>query len=278
MQTVENLRNMNLSALCVNAGLRVDKADATQFKAEGFRVRVSGFKWFDHHNGVGGGGAIDLIRHIYKLSFSEASCYLTNEAAVLNKPMSSVPKTIKKRVTTPPRPCPNHLDAITDYLTVKRGLNADLVRWCVSNNLIYADHKQNCVFRYGLTGAELRGTGSIQWRSLYGNIEQGFILPAKQAAGVALVESAIDALSFRQLHKDMITISIAGNSNRKIMQQALMIAITKNIDLIAAFDSDKGGDIANNTLQEIANNYKKKVIQNRPITKDWNDQLKNLNF
>ena len=95
---------------------------------------------------------------------------------------------------------------------------------------------------------------------------------------MALVESAIDALSFRQLHKDMITVSIAGNSNRKIMQQALMIAITKNIDLVSAFDSDKGGDIANNTLQEIANNYKKIVIQNRPITKDWNDQLKNLNF
>ncbi len=178
-------------------------------------------------------------------------------------------------VTTPPTANKNNLPNILTYLTQKRGLSATMVRWCIDNRLIYADSRNNCVFRYGSTGAELRGTGSIQWRAVYGSIERGFILPARHATGVAILESAIDALSYRQLHPSTITVSIAGNGNRKVIQQAVSIAKAKQLPILSAFDSDAGGDIADKILTEYAQREGVELIQDRPTTKDWNDALKN---
>jgi len=274
MYAINELRQLDLTAICINAGLQLDKSDKAQFKSDCFRITITGFKWFDHHQGIGGGGAIDLIQHIYQLSFSQACQYLSNADPVLYPPVQTTAKTTEKRATTPPKPCLQHIDLIRAYLTVKRGLNVDLVNWCINAGAVYADYKNNCVFRYGVSGAELRGTGKIQWRSIYGSIEQGFLLPAKNAAGVALLESAIDALSYRQLHKDIIAVSMAGNSNRKIIQQAALIANERKIPLISAFDNDKGGDIADKALNEIALEHNLVVIQDRPIKKDWNEQLK----
>jgi hypothetical protein len=147
------------------------------------------------------------------------------------------------------------------------------VQWCTENGLIYADSRRNCVFRYGSTGSELRGTGAVQWRSVYGTIERGFILPARNAIGVALLESAIDALSYRQLHRDVITVSIAGNGNHKVINQAVNIAKTKNLPVLSAFDNDNGGNIADKILTESACLCGVNVMQDRPIAKDWNDIL-----
>jgi hypothetical protein len=169
---------------------------------------------------------------------------------------------------------------VKNYLTSQRGLNTDLVQWCITKGLIYADSRSNCVFMYGVSGAELRGTDSIiQWRSVYGTIERGFILPAQNPQGVALLESAIDALSYRQLHRKIITCSMAGNSNHAVMNQAVCIAKANNLPVLSAFDVDKGGDIANTILSEYAALNGVKIVQDRPRQgKDWNDVLLNNIF
>jgi Toprim-like/Protein of unknown function (DUF3991) len=276
MTSISDLRQLDLKVICINLGLQLDKSDKTQFKSDCSRIRINGFKWFDHHHRVGGGGAIDLTRHLLKLSFSEACRYLTTIEQDLYQAHKPNGESVEKRATTPPKPYSQNIGVIRTYLIEKRGLNDNLVNWCIQNSRVYADHKNNCVFRYGDKGAELRGTGERQWRSIYGTIEQGFILPAKNAAGIALLESAIDALSYRQLHKNIISISMAGNSNRKVIKQAVLIANERNIPLISAFDNDKGGNIADKTLNEIALSYNSPVIQDRPHKKDWNEQLKNM--
>lgn len=274
MTDINVLRQFDLKTLCINNGLHLDKDDKTQFKNDVFRIRINGFKWFDHHHGVGGGGAIDLVRHLLKVSYSEACQYLNNADPFLYSPTTKTQVNYKNRATTPPESSIQNLSAVIAYLINNRGLNHDLVTWCINAGAIYADYKNNCVFRYGTKGAELRGTGKIQWRSIYGTIEQGFILPAKNAIGVAVLESAIDALSYRQLHKDVITISIAGNSNKTVMNQAGLIAKNRKLPLLSAFDNDQGGSIADKVLNEIALLYETIVIQDRPTAKDWNEQLK----
>jgi hypothetical protein len=186
---------------------------------------------------------------------------------------SNPTKTPKEAATKPPEADNAHLSVVTAYLTDKRGLNADLVSWCITNGLIYADSRRNCVFRYGMIGAELRGTGAVQWRAVYGVIEQGFILPAHAAVGVAVLESAIDALSYRQLHRHTITVSIAGNSNRKAISHAVNLAKSKNLPVLSAFDNDQGGNIANDILNEYGAKLGVNVIQDRPTAKDWNEVL-----
>lgn len=270
---IEKLRQLDLTAVCSVLGLERDSTDTQQFKTDGFRIDVNGLKWFDHHAQKGGGGAIDLTMHVKKISFISACNYLCSVSGELST-VTHTTTTAPARTTKPPAPNNSNLSAVMAYLTDKRGLNVDLVRWCTENGLIYADSRRNCVFRYGLTGSELRGTGAVQWRSVYGTIESGFILPARNAVGVAVLESAIDALSYRQLHRDVITVSIAGNGNHKVINQAVAIAKAKNLPVLSAFDNDNGGNIADKILNDSAGLCGVKVIQDRPITKDWNEVLK----
>lgn len=178
---------------------------------------MTGSKWFDHNAQKGGGGAIDLTMHVKQLSFTGACHYLGGVSSDVATVTHTTTPHAPQRTTKPPTPNKGNLTAIIAYLVDKRGLNVDLVQWCINNGLIYADSRRNCVFMYGSTGSELRGTGAVQWRSVYGTIEHGFILPARNAVGVAVLESSIDALSYRQLHRDVITVS-AGLCSVSVMQ------------------------------------------------------------
>jgi hypothetical protein len=272
---IEQLRQLDVAAVCSLLGLELDPNDHKQFKTDGFRIAVDGLKWFDHEAKRGGGGAIDLIMHVKQLVFKEAINYLggvmaSNPTITHNTPT----KATNKKPTTPPKADNSKLSVVKAYLTNKRHLNANLVQWCIDSGMIYADSRANCVFRYGAKGSELRGTGSVQWRAFYGVKESGFILPAKNAKFIAVLESAIDALSFRQLFSDSITVSIAGDGNHTIINQVVEIAKAKGLIILSAFDNDKGGDIANKALCECAYRHGVDVRQRRPSHgKDWNEQL-----
>lgn len=270
----ESLRQLDVAAVCALLGLERDTTDTKQFKNDGVRICVNGFKWFDHNAQKGGGGAIDLTMHIKQLSFMNACNFLSSVSGEVATVTHTTTTTAPQRTTKPPTPNKSNLPAVIAYLTDKRGLNVDLIQWCTEIGLIYADSRRNCVFRYGAAGSELRGTGAVQWRSVYGTIERGFILPARNAVGIAVLESAIDALSYRQLHRDIITVSIAGNGNHKVINQAVNIAKTKNLPVLSAFDNDKGGNIADKILNDSAVLCGVNVMQDRPIAKDWNEFLK----
>lgn len=274
---VDNLRLLDLSSVCNALGLARDANDAKQFKRDGFRICVNGLKWFDHGAAIGGGGAIDLTMHVMRLTFTGACTYLGSISHNLTEQSAQTTHTTPPRTTQPPTPSVKNNPVVMAYLTDKRGINADLVSWCIGKGLVYADSHCNAVFKYGSTGAELRGTGGKQWRSVYGTIERGFILPARDAVGVAVLESAIDALSYRQLHRDIITLSLAGNGNHKVINQAVMIAKTKNIPVLSAFDNDNGGEVADTLLSQCAATHGVSVKQDRPTQKDWNDTLKTAN-
>ena len=269
----DNLRQLEIAATCSLLGLERDPNDFKQFLGDGFRISFNGLKWYDHNANKGGGGAIDLTMHVKQLTFMVAANYLSGIAGEIATATPTNKTKTRASVTKPPIPDTSKLPSVKAYLTGKRGLNHDLVQWCIDKGMIYADSRSNCVFRYGTQGAELRGTGDRQWRGIFGVIEYGFILPAKKAAGVALLESAIDALSYRQLHRDVIAVSIAGNGNHKVINQAVSIAKAKDLPVLSAFDNDDGGDIADSILAEFAALNDVKVVQDRPEANDWNDNL-----
>jgi hypothetical protein len=273
---IEQLRQLDVAAVCSLLGLERDTTDHKQFKTDGFRIAVDGLKWFDHEAKRGGGGAIDLIMHVQGLTFMKACNFLSNVSGGIDAVTHTTPtKVPNKKPTTPPKADNSKLSLVTAYLTNKRHLNPDLVQWCIDRGMIYADSRANCVFRYGANGSELRGTGSVQWRVFYGVKDSGFILPAKNAQFIAVLESAIDTLSFRQLFSDSIAVSIAGDGNHAIINQAVEIAKAKGLIILSGFDNDNGGDIANKALCECAYRHGVDVQQRRPQHgKDWNEQLK----
>lgn len=277
-----HLRDLDVATMCVQLGLTPDPDDQNQYKSDGFRISVSGQKWYDHDAQYGSGGCIDLAMHVHKLSYVRAVALLSNITVNVSRSgLSLLHKTELKKTkvpATPPAIAQHNISVVTDYLTLTRGINAELVRWCVDRGLIYADTRANCCFRYGENAVELRGTGQRQWRAVYGLPIKPFCLPAKNAVGVAVLESAIDALSYRQLHKNTITLSIAGDGNHKLIAWALYAAKKWNLPVISAVDNDKGGDIANKVIVLAAEKIGAVYQSDRPKNfKDWNNELRGVN-
>lgn len=264
-----DLRNKNLPEVCEMLGLVRDAADKKQWRGENCRVTLNGFAWFDHESGRGSGGAIDLIMHVLGIGFNQA---LDFAGAAGDRLPERKPEPVKSYLS-PPMRVNSNIPAIIDYLKT-RALEPVIIEWLINNQMLYADKYSNCVFMYGAAACELRGTGALQWRSSRGQFTRGFIIPASNCAGVAVLESAIDAISYRQLHKNHFAVSIGGNSNDAILTEAAQIAAIKGVDVIAAFDNDNGGNIAAARLHEIANLKGVGYGVNRPTLKDWNDQLK----
>lgn len=277
-----NLRDLDVAAMCEQLGLTPDPDDQNQYKADGFRISVSGQKWYDHNAQFGSGGCIDLVMHVHNLSYVRAVAFLSNITVNVSRGgLSQLHKTeLKKQKTpaTPPAVARHNISVVVDYLVLKRGINAELVNWCVDRNLIYADTRCNCCFRYGDNSVELRGTGQRQWRAVYGLPVKPFILPAKNAVGVAVLESVIDALSYRQLHRDTITMSIAGDGNHKLIAWALCVAKNLGLPIISAVDNDRGGDIADKIILSAAEEAGVVYLLDRPQNfKDWNNELRCTN-
>jgi hypothetical protein len=140
--------------------------------------------------------------------------------------------------------------------------------------LIYSDYKANACFKYG-AGVAMRGTGSVGFRANRGTLTECFTLPAKGSCeGVAVLESAIDALSYRQMNPTITACAIAGNGNGTLMRYALDMAAKQGVIVVSAFDSDKGGNEGHSRLIAL-NSGLCAIYEHRPPqgVKDWNDYL-----
>ena len=139
-----------------------------------------------------------------------------------------------------------------------------MINWLIKSNRLYADAFKNAVFRYG-KGAELRGTNSTKWQRCYGEISEPFIIPASSLQ-LVLTESAIDAISYRQLNNGVAVCSIAGANRYGLIDKVKAYASKNNHIIVCGFDNDKGGNEASKHLQTL-----KIFCRVKPKGKDWND-------
>jgi hypothetical protein len=274
---LKQLREIDIQCLCGLQGFKQDANDPRQYKKEGYRITIKGFAWYDHEASKGGGGAINLVMHLMNCTFNDAVEFLASQdlsAVTLTKTEPSK-KQASGNSYVPVR-FNDNLAHVMDYLTIKRGINPALVKWCVDKGIIYADGFKNCVFLYGANGCELRGTSKIKWRAAHGRLEQPFLLPCANTSTIAIVENAIDALSYRQIHKSHAVAAIGGNANKTIMTRVVELVKSRwNLELASAFDNDIGGETAHAALLKIAEEHgiKDKVYRVKPMTKDWNEDV-----
>jgi hypothetical protein len=93
---------------------------------------------------------------------------------------------------------------------------------------------------------------------------------------LVLVESAIDALSFHQLHQDPYAryVSTAGSmsAHQRGLLAEMMKALPARTQVVLAFDRDSGGDKLAAEVRALAGADLLRACP--PIGKDWNDCLK----
>ncbi len=267
------LRAIPLAAVLPLCGAQPDRDDPHKWHTSQGVLSVTGAKFMNWNRGVGGGGAIDLVIHLHRLSFKEALDWLGRHFAGVLIPEPVAP-TAPPRLKLPP-PDPNQLGRVKHYLVAERRIDPALLDPLLQSATLYADPRANAVFllrdeHNTPVGAELRGTTARPWRGLAPGSSKDlgfFSVPAAPPPGIILVESAIDALSCFTLHPQHRCISTAG---ARPNPRWLASLIQQGSQVYCGFDADFTGDDMARAL--IARHPT--VQRLRPSQHDWNDVLR----
>ena len=266
------LRAVALEAVLLATGAQRDRHDKKKWHTAQGVLSVTGMKFMNWNQGLGGGGAIDLAMHLNNLGFKDAVEWLWHHFSIPLRPARLGP-TRKPTLQLPPRD-DRKLSRVRRYLVVDRCLAPSLLDPLIESGTLYADNNANAVFlllgkENRPVGAELRGTSQRPWRGMApgSNKDMGYfsVHPA-QAATVILCESAIDAISCFALHPDRLCISTSG---ARPNPRWLSPLIRKDYQVFCGFDSDPTGENMARAMISIHPTIKRC----RPSHHDWNDVI-----
>ncbi len=274
-ETSIQLREIPLERVLERLECVKDKKDKKNWKTPAGRITVTDNKFYAHDLAKGGIGAIDLVIMIEQSDYKNSVNWLSNEfgtGAVLSETLANLKPKIETIATsvhksfTMPKFEEQNWQHVKEYLTKTRGLSENIVNEMYSSKKLYADQYKNAVFVLeNKQGVVLRGTTDKSFHGVRGKKLAFEIESKNQDKQVAFVESAIDAMSLRDLNFNGKIISTSGNSNFQIMELATNFK-DKGFKIIAAYDNDKAGDNMSRNLGYSAERMK-------PKTKDWNDDL-----
>jgi len=259
-----------------------DRRDKHKWHTDQGPLSITGSRFMNWQQAVGGGGAIDLALHLGEPDFRAAVLWLARNVAGiatrdhLPTPRSSSPSARAKRVLRLPLRNDGKLHRVIDYLVHERRLPDALVNSLIDGERLYADDRGNAVFLlvagkpHRVVGAELRAAGAQRWRGMAAGSSKDagfFWIGDAPSQHIVLCESAIDAISCHALNRERICISTSGVRPNPRWLAALLVRGHK-ID--CGFDADQAGDEAARAMMT-----RHPVIHRlRPSAKDWNDVLR----
>jgi len=272
-QQTDRLRAIPLPEVLVAAGAKPDRYDKARWHTPAGVISLSGMKFYNWNRDRGGGGAIDLVIHLYELDFRSALAWLSHRftALIPAPPPSSSQKTSLKL----PVPQARTLPAVKHYLATERAIDDAVLNRLILSGRLYADAHANAVFlllgkQQCPVGAELRGTIGRPWRGMARGSQKNlgyFSIRDTHIERIVLCESAIDAISCFLIQPHSWCISTAGARP----DPPWLPAISRiPIPVYCGFDADEHGDAAAaNMIQRHPS-----TTRLRPPKHDWNDALK----
>ena len=272
-ELAQHLRAIPLETVLPLCGAQKDHDDKRKWHTSAGALSVTGAKFMNWHDSVGGGGAIDLVMHLNHLDFKAAVDWLAHHFPGA-RPPQPVPPTPPSQLRLPP-PDPSKLGRVKEYLAQQRGITPTLLDPLIQSGTLYADTRANAVFlllgKENLpVGAELRGTTQRVWRGLAPGSQKElgcFSIPATPLLGIILCESAIDAISCFALHPHHRCLSTAGARPNPRWLQPLL---DQGHPVYCGFDADPTGDYMACAMTALHPTVKRL----RPPEHDWNDVLK----
>lgn len=172
---------------------------------------------------------------------------------------------------------------IPAYLTKNRMIDESILLDLRFHRAIKIDSYQNAVFPHynenGLCGFEIKGENYTGFSK---GGEKGLWCTSNlaQSRRIVICESAIDALSYADLHADqaenaMLSIGGSLSTNQlNLLNKIVGKAASRNAKIVVAIDNDSAGDTYYQQIVDIAKQYQISARLDRPIWhKDWNEQL-----
>ncbi len=257
-------------------------------------LKISNGKWMWWSRGIGGRSALDYLIKVRNHTFLEAVQMIAGQATMQSPVSVPAPPKAEKKLLLP-KPCHSQT-AVIRYLE-GRGVDAEIVRFCVMTGLIYeSEYYHNAVFvgrdsagkaRY----AAIRGTGTDFIGDANGsNKNYSFSISAEgKSRTVHLFESAIDLLSYATLLKmdgqdwrKEHLVSLAGvyqpakEMENSRIPAALNRFLTENSEVkevILHLDNDRAGRLAAKAIQTVLPEQYKTKDEPPERGKDCNDWL-----
>jgi len=231
-------------------------------------LKISNGKWCWWSRGIGGRSALDYLIKVRGMEFVEAVQHLCGCTGYTPPPPAYTVKPPPKPTFILPKPHANN-DHVLRYLA-RRGIDSEILAYCVQTGRLYEDERHNCVFlgfdnsgkaRYAM----LRSSSptSMYLREVDGSDKQyAFALPfLHNADTVYLFESAIDLLSFATLQKDawqqLNYLSLSGiyQPRQTLNETPLPVALAQHLHdrphvrrIILCLDNDEPGRLAAKTI------------------------------
>jgi len=258
-EAAAQLRSLPLEQVAQSLGCFQSKKllekDPKMWESPAGKIRIDGTKFFNHEEGKGGGGAFDLVMHVNNCSYIEALAFLRDEfdptAAVQAAAEAARLQAMAqvKKAAPAPFQAPQHEEArwprVRQYLTEVRALAGSLVDKLKDQGWIGADFRNNAFFLKVLgnrtTSAELRGTGQSQFKGSRGRSSEGVFPVIQGKTRLAVCESAIDAISYVQLHPDSSAIATGGTGKWQAAIPYIEQHGDKYQEIVCASDNGKGG-------------------------------------
>lgn len=258
-------------------------------------LKISNGLWYWFSQNIGGRTALEYLIKVKSFSFIGAVEHLLDCLKVNPISKDFLPiKKIRSKLILPKHNTNN--DIVISYL-LKRGIDKDIIDYCIYNELIYEDINNNVIFigydyEQKIKYAGIRGTKETRFlKDAYGSDKQySFRINAvENSKTVHLFESVIDLLSYATLLKlkkrnwqqDNL-ISLAGvympskNLDNCKIPSTLKVFLEHYPEInriVLHLDNDNAGINASKAIiKSLSKQYK--VINNPPlIGKDYNDLL-----
>ena len=276
------VRRISLETVLLRRGATRDARDKAKWHTERGPVSVTGTKFFDWHQGLGGGGAIDLVMHLDQTDFPAAVAWLENYCMTVSSAGSSACQAgndahrlaLSNGSLCIPVRDDHKLSQVRRYLQDERRLPATLLEPLIESGTLYADPRGNAVFlllgkQQRPVGAELRGTGPRVWRGMARGTQKNrgfFWIGSQDLPEIVLCESAIDAISCFALSPDRICISTSGARPDPGWLGEL---IKRDYDIYCGFDADATGHEMARQMIHLHSSVKRLSLPGH----DWNDVL-----
>lgn len=277
------VREVAPETVLILCGAVRDQHDKSKWHTAQGTLSVTGAKFTNWQRFEGGGGAIDLVMHLTDVDFRTALALLEHHLGMGHLVAGRATNSSHKNCAVSdghstlrlPVRDDHMLGRVIDYLTGRRHLALSLLEPLCECGKLYADRRGNAVFLLVAgkanrpVGAELRGSGARIWRGMAPGTRKDlgyFWVGASSSKEIVLCESAIDAISCSQLHRNRICISTSGV---RANPRWLSTLITHGYAVYCGFDADDPGDTAAChmiTSQPMVNRL-------RPPAHDWNDVL-----
>jgi hypothetical protein len=231
-------------------------------------LKISNGKWCWWSRSVGGRSALDYLIKVRGMEFVEAVQYLCGCTGYTPSPPVYRAKPPSKPPFVLPEPYINN-DRVLRYL-VGRGIDPEILKYCIRIGRLYEDERHNCVF-VGFDGSDkakyamLRSSSptSVFLREANGSDKRyTFALPLhKDSDTVYLFESAIDLLSFATLRKEKwrnynyLSLSGVYQPRRTFDETPLPVALAQHLHecpdmrrIVLCLDNDEAGKLAARTI------------------------------